>query len=61
MKLKQVNAKKFWTTHMPVIIKFIQATEGRVLELGAGLFSTPLLHWLCAEKGRKLYTYEDVE
>ena len=28
------------------------------MELGAGVYSTPLLHWLCAEKGRKLVTYE---
>lgn len=31
-------------------------TEGPVMELGSGFFSTPLLHWLCL--GRKLVTYE---
>jgi len=33
-------------------------TDGDVLELGSGLFSTPYLHWVCFEK-RKLVTYED--
>lgn len=42
-----------------MLIKAVQMTNGAVLELGAGLYSTPLLHWLCAESGRKLVTYED--
>jgi hypothetical protein len=46
---------------MPVLIKVIQGTSGPVLELGAGPFSTPLLHWLCAENGRKLVSYDDVK
>lgn len=43
---------------MPMLIKTVQLTDGDVLELGGGYFSTPLLHWLCAESGRKLVTYE---
>lgn len=35
-------------------------TDGPVLELGTGLFSTPLLHWLCKEKQRKLVSCESV-
>ncbi len=50
---------KSYTTHIPVLIKTLQTTEGAVLELGSGPFSTPLLHWLCAESGRRLETYED--
>jgi hypothetical protein len=34
------------------------ATDGSVLELGAGPASTPVLHWLCQENRRKLHTYE---
>jgi|SRR3989344_7168328 len=48
-----------WSSYFPVLIKAVQNTDGPILELGAGLFSTPLLHWLCAEQGRKLVTYED--
>lgn len=43
---------------MPLLIKAVQATDGAVMELGGGTFSTPLLHWLCAESGRTLITYE---
>lgn len=48
---------KSYGTHNPVLIKAIQNTQGTVVEFGSGIFSTPLLHWLCA--GRKLITYED--
>src|SRR3989344_623162 len=47
------------STYMPFLIRAIQMSEGPILELGAGIFSTPLLHWLCAEKRRRLFTYED--
>ena len=41
-----------------MLLKCVQHTTGPVLELGAGPCSTPLLHWLCAEKQRPLYTFE---
>ena len=50
---------KHWSTHMPMLIKAVQASRGTVVEVGGGVFSTPLLHWLCKEAGRKLITYEN--
>lgn len=47
------------STHLPVLIRVALHTKGPILELGAGLHSTPLLHWLCYETKRPLYTYED--
>jgi len=44
-----------------MLVKCVQRVDKPVLELGAGLFSTPLLHWLCKEQGVKLVTYENVE
>lgn len=44
---------------MPVILSLVKNTDGPILELGAGPFSTPLLHWLCAESGRELWTFEE--
>ncbi len=44
-------------THIPTLLKVIPRTTGDVCELGAGFFSTPILHWLC--QGRKLVTYEN--
>jgi hypothetical protein len=49
---------KAFTTHIPLLIKTFQMTSGTVLEVGAGLYSTPLLHWLCTDAGRSMYTYE---
>ncbi len=51
------NLSKQSSTHLPVLIKLVQATTGPVAELGSGVFSTPVLHWLCL--GRKLVTYEN--
>ena len=42
---------------MPNLIRAVQETTGDVCELGAGVFSTPLLHWICL--GRQLVTYEN--
>ena len=50
--------KKTYSTHIPTLIKTVQMTKGPVLEIGSGIFSTPLLHWLCAESRRKLITYD---
>lgn len=53
-----MRISKNFTTHMPMLIKTVQASSGPVMELGGGMFSTPLLHWLCHETGRTLITYE---
>lgn len=50
---------KSWSTHMPMLLKTVLASEGTVMEVGGGVFSTPLLHWLCKNMKRKLITYED--
>jgi hypothetical protein len=35
--------------------------DGDVLELGAGIYSTLLLHWVCFDSNRLLVTYENYE
>jgi hypothetical protein len=57
--IQQKTLNKSYTTHMPTVIKVVQATTGPVIEFGGGLCSTPLLHWLCAEDRRKLISFED--
>lgn len=47
-----------WGSHLPVLIKVMEITDGPVLELGGGLYSTPYLHWECSRTGRKLVTIE---
>lgn len=43
-------------THLPVLTAAVLSTEGPVLELGAGNWSTPFLHQLCWD--RELVTIE---
>ena len=56
-----MRLSKAWTTHMPLLMRIVNLTNKPILELGAGLFSTPLLHWMCQEKNIKLVTYENIE
>lgn len=58
MQIK-ANLAKGWSSHNAALINVVQASEGDVLEFGAGPASTPLLHWLCKDLGRKLITYEE--
>lgn len=48
-----------WGSHIPLLIKVIEHTVGDVLELGMGWYSTPLLHWMCSDMKRNLYSYEN--
>lgn len=47
------------SSHMAVLVKALGTVGGDVLEIGTGLFSTPLLHWLCLDQDRKLVSYEN--
>lgn len=43
---------------MPLLVKVLSISQGDVLEVGTGMFSTPLLHWLCLDQNRNLVSYE---
>lgn len=43
-------------THMPVLATVLAYTDGPVLEMGSGDFSTPLLHGMCSASKRILHT-----
>jgi hypothetical protein len=49
--------KKFnsWGTHLPVIAKILSQTKGSVLELGPGLYSTPIISQMLAGSGRPYF------
>ncbi len=47
-----------WGSHLPALLACIAATEGPVLELGIGHFSTPILHAVCGAAGRLLVSIE---
>ena len=52
-----------YATHLPVLISAVMHTNGTgtVIELGAGDFSTPILHEICKTQNRLLYTFENNE
>ena len=50
-----------WSSHFPVLIKAMLLTDGPVLELGTGFYSTPLLHWMCFPQRRELVSYDSQE
>jgi len=59
LKVKHLNAGE--GSHIPVLIKVLQNSEGDVLELGTGLNSTPVIHWLCVPNKRRVDSYESVD
>jgi hypothetical protein len=50
-----------YATHLGPLIACINKTNGDVLELGIGLFSTPYLHYACTVAKRKLLSLESDE
>ena len=48
-----------WSSYLPVLIKTLNLSEGPVLEMGMGIFSTPVMHWLCLDRNRALVSYEN--
>lgn len=54
-----INCSFNYGTHLPALLKVMSLTDGDVLELGTGVFSTPLLHYLCMLNGRNLVSYDN--
>lgn len=48
-----------WGSHLVPLMACICQTDGPVLELGIGHFSTPILHAVCTNMARKLVSVED--
>jgi len=53
-----INVSIRYSSFLPVLLEIMKTTHGDVLELGAGVFSTPILHWLCQKEKRNLLTME---
>lgn len=47
-----------WGSHLPALVAAVAATDGPILECGVGIWSTPILHALCAPKARPLLSIE---
>ena len=47
------------STHMPILIRCMLNSKGTMIEMGTGLFSTPIFHWFAKEMGRNVVSYDD--
>jgi hypothetical protein len=45
------------SSHLPILLKILDRTEGKVLELGVGM-STPIIQTVCRLKKRQIVSYE---
>lgn len=48
-----------YATHQRLLVKYMMQTAGPVTELGAGNYSTPILHEIAAAQGRHLTTVDN--
>ena len=48
-----------YATHQRLLVKYMMQTTGPVIELGAGNYSTPILHEIAAAQGRHLTTVDN--
>lgn len=48
-----------YCTYIPLLVKALAEVPGDVLEMGTGIVSTHVLHWMCLEQGRQLVSYEN--
>lgn len=55
----KMNVSLRYATHLAPLIAIMERTNGDVLELGTGIFSTPYLHYKCILSGRRLVSYEN--
>ena len=53
--------KELVATHIPLLVRAIDKSEGDILEIGTGYFSTLILHWISAIMKRHVYSYESRE
>jgi hypothetical protein len=59
MNMQDVPIEQCWGSHLPSLFAALMATSGAVLEVGAGLWSTPLLRTFCQTARREFVTLEE--
>ena len=59
--MNEIPRSALVATHIPLLVRVFDKSEGDVLEVGTGYFSTLVLKWLCTMTGRNLVSYETKE
>ena len=57
--MNQLHKSSLYASHLPILTRIMDITDGPVLELGMGLWSTPILDLMCRETGRELISFDN--
>ena len=57
MKYREDNIMS--ASHLPLLMRIIDISQGDMLELGTGYYSTVLFHWMGQMMKRHVYSYEN--
>lgn len=56
---KSITPIVHFGSHLPVLIRAMAITSGPALEMGMGMNSSLVMHWMCASDSRPLVSYEN--
>lgn len=48
-----------YCSYIPLLIRALAEVPGDVLEMGTGVVSSQVLHWMCLDQDRQLVSYEN--
>ena len=51
--------KDLSASHLPILIRVIEASQGDMMEIGTGYYSTPIFHLMAQMTERHCYSYEN--
>jgi hypothetical protein len=57
--MNKLQKASLYGSHMPILARIMDLTDGPVLELGMGIYSTPLLDLMCRETKRDLVSLDN--
>lgn len=57
--MNDLQKQSLYGSHLPILTRLMEVTNGPVLELGMGLWSTPMLDLMCANQGRTLHSFDN--
>lgn len=47
-----------WASHLPILARTLLVSTGPILEMGIGIYSTPLIHYFSLEQHRRVMSFE---